>query len=98
VFCRFMSSGNSYKDCGHPCEQHKVHLRDEKGDDHLVLADMGTCTRVFTFVWCAAQTLLVGLLVVGFGDVWVLARSAGMVGMVLRCGCYTMQIKNGVEA
>lgn len=40
VFCRFLSEGNSYKDCGHPCEQHRVHLRDEQGADHLVLADM----------------------------------------------------------
>lgn len=47
VFCRFLSSGNSYKDCGHPCEKHKVHLRDEKGDDHLVLADMGCRNTVF---------------------------------------------------
>ncbi|MEZ4664102.1 MAG: hypothetical protein R2911_41750 [Caldilineaceae bacterium] len=21
VFCRFLSSGTSYKDCGHPCEK-----------------------------------------------------------------------------
>ncbi|KAF5827798.1 hypothetical protein DUNSADRAFT_18713 [Dunaliella salina] len=47
VFCRFLSSGNSYKDCGHPCEQHKVHLRNEKGADHLVLADMGCRNTVF---------------------------------------------------
>ena len=28
VFCRFLSDGNSYKDCGHPCESADVHLRD----------------------------------------------------------------------
>lgn len=27
VFCRFLSNGNSYKDCGHPCERSTVHLR-----------------------------------------------------------------------
>jgi len=42
VFCRFLSDGSSYKDCGHPCETSQVHLRStETGDDHLVLADMG---------------------------------------------------------
>jgi hypothetical protein len=42
VFCRFLSNGSSYKDCGHPCETSTVHLRStETGDDHLVLADMG---------------------------------------------------------
>lgn len=38
---RFLSNGNSYLDCGHPCEQHTVQLRDSAGEDHLVLADMG---------------------------------------------------------
>ncbi|EFJ50364.1 hypothetical protein VOLCADRAFT_116887 [Volvox carteri f. nagariensis] len=47
VFCRFLSSGNSYKDCGHPCESHRLHLRDNGGADHLVLADMGCRNTVF---------------------------------------------------
>ncbi|GIL91501.1 hypothetical protein Vretimale_18788 [Volvox reticuliferus] len=47
VFCRFLSSGNSYKDCGHPCETHRLHLRDDNGADHLVLADMGCRNTVF---------------------------------------------------
>jgi len=47
VFCRFLSDGNSYKDCGHPCEKHTVHLRDTQGADHLVLADMGCRNTVF---------------------------------------------------
>jgi collagenase-like PrtC family protease len=40
VFCRFLSDGNSYKDCGHPCEKNSVSLRSFDGQDHLVLADM----------------------------------------------------------
>ena len=47
VFCRFMSDGNSYKDCGHPCETKNLHLRDNHGADHLVLADMGCRNTVF---------------------------------------------------
>lgn len=47
VFCRFLSDGNSKDDCGHPCEQHTVHLRDASGHDHLVLADMGCRNTVF---------------------------------------------------
>ena len=47
VFCRFMSDGNSYKDCGHPCETKNLHLRDTQGADHLVLADMGCRNTVF---------------------------------------------------
>lgn len=48
VFCRFLSDGNSYKDCGHPCEMNTVHLRDAQGSDHLVLADMGCRNTVFS--------------------------------------------------
>lgn len=48
VFCRFLSDGQSYKDCGHPCETNTVHLRDRGGQDHLVLADMGCRNTVFS--------------------------------------------------
>jgi putative protease len=47
VFCRFLSSGTSYKDCGHPCEQHRVTMRDERGREHPVLADVGCRNTVF---------------------------------------------------
>jgi len=47
VFCRFLSDGDSFRDCGHPCESAHVHLRDERGADHLVLADMGCRNTVF---------------------------------------------------
>ena len=47
VFCRFLSDGDSFRDCGHPCETSHVHLRDDRGDDHLVLADMGCRNTAF---------------------------------------------------
>ena len=47
VFARFLSHGNSYRDCGRPCEQHSVHVRDPGGADHLVLADIGCRNTVF---------------------------------------------------
>jgi len=47
VFCRFLSSGTSYKDCGHPCEQHRVALRDTSGRAHPVMADVGCRNTVF---------------------------------------------------
>jgi putative protease len=47
VFCRFLSTGTSYKDCGHPCEQHRVALRDTNGRAHPVMADVGCRNTVF---------------------------------------------------
>ena len=47
VFCRFLSSGTSYRDCGHPCESHRVALRDQNGREHPVMADVGCRNTVF---------------------------------------------------
>ncbi|MCS6883415.1 MAG: DUF3656 domain-containing protein [Oscillochloridaceae bacterium] len=47
VFCRFLSAGTSYKDCGRPCERHQVTLRDQRGREHPVLADVGCRNTVF---------------------------------------------------
>ena len=47
VFCRFLSTGTSYKDCGRPCEKHTVSLRDVNGRAHPLLADIGCRNTVF---------------------------------------------------
>jgi putative protease len=47
VFCRFLSTGTSYRDCGRPCEKHRVELRDQSGRSHPVLADVGCRNTVF---------------------------------------------------
>ncbi len=47
VFCRFLSNGTSYLDCGQPCESHKVALRDGQGRSHPVMADVGCRNTVF---------------------------------------------------
>ena len=47
VFARFLSNGKSYLDCGRPCEEHRVALRDAAGRAHPVLADVGCRNTVF---------------------------------------------------
>jgi putative protease len=47
VFCRFLSTGTSYKDCGRPCEKHTVSLRDVNGREHPLVADVGCRNTVF---------------------------------------------------
>ena len=47
VFCRFLSKGTSFRDCGRPCERHRVELRDTSGRAHPVMADVGCRNTVF---------------------------------------------------
>jgi len=47
VFCRFLSTGTSYRDCGRPCEKHRVELKDSPGRAHPVMADVGCRNTVF---------------------------------------------------
>ncbi len=47
VFCRFLSNGTSYRDCGRPCEKHRVALKDQAGRAHPVMADVGCRNTVF---------------------------------------------------
>jgi putative protease len=47
VFCRFLSTGTTHKDCGRPCESHRVELRDGGGRRHPVMADVGCRNTVF---------------------------------------------------
>ena len=47
VFCRFLSTGTSYRDCGRPCEKHQVQLKDSAGRAHPVMADVGCRNTVF---------------------------------------------------
>lgn len=39
VFAAFLSKGSSYRDCGKPCEKHKVKLKDPYGNMHFLKAD-----------------------------------------------------------
>jgi putative protease len=47
VFCRFLSKGTSFRDCGRPCEKHRVALKDKNERAHPVMADVGCRNTVF---------------------------------------------------
>ncbi len=53
VFCAFMSDGTDYTNCGRPCEQYEVKLRDRTGKHHVLKADAGCRNTVFN---ATAQT------------------------------------------
>jgi putative protease len=47
VFCAFLSNGKDFRDCGRPCDQHDVKLRDRVGAEHPLKADVGCRNTVF---------------------------------------------------
>jgi len=47
VFCAFLSTGKDYRDCGRPCDRHRVALRDRVGADLPLKADAGCRNTVY---------------------------------------------------
>jgi putative protease len=47
VFCAFLSTGKDYRDCGRPCDTHRVALRDRLGAELPLRADAGCRNTVF---------------------------------------------------
>ncbi|WP_415399975.1 DUF3656 domain-containing U32 family peptidase [Synechococcus sp. W4D4] len=47
LFCAFLSDGHDHTDCGRPCEQHQVLLRDRSGAEHPLRADLGCRNTLF---------------------------------------------------
>jgi len=47
LFCAFLSDGHDHTDCGRPCEQHTVTLRDRSGAEHPLRADLGCRNTLF---------------------------------------------------
>ena len=47
VFAHTLSNGKDYRDCGRPCDHHKVDLRDRVGESHPLVADVGCRNTLF---------------------------------------------------
>lgn len=47
VIAALLSSGKDHRDCGRPCEKHKISLKDRAGMIHPVEADVGCRNTVF---------------------------------------------------
>jgi len=50
VFAAFLSKGKDHRDCGRPCDLHKIELKDRTGALFPVLADTGCRNTVFNSV------------------------------------------------
>jgi putative protease len=50
VYCTFLSDGTDYTNCGRPCEEHRVSLRDRVGFSHPVRVDEGCRNTVYNAI------------------------------------------------
>lgn len=47
VFAHTLSNGKDHRDCGRPCDHHRVDLRDRVGEAHPLVADVGCRNTLF---------------------------------------------------
>ncbi len=65
VYSHLLSNGHDYRDCGRPCEQHLIQLRDGDGLEHPVIVDVGCRNTVFNARAQSAAACLPALLTAG---------------------------------
>lgn len=58
VFAAFLSTGSSFRDCGKPCEDHRVELKDQFGNFHQIKADQECRNTMFNATSQSAAKLI----------------------------------------
>jgi putative protease len=58
VFAAFLSTGSSFRDCGKPCEEHRVELKDQFGNYHQIKADQECRNTMFNSTSQSAAKLV----------------------------------------
>jgi putative protease len=87
VFCAVLSPGTNKTNCGRPCDDHVVKLRDRIGVEHPLTADVGCRNTLFNAVPQSAAEAVPALLARGVGHfrVELLDESAEAIGDIIRC-------------
>jgi putative protease len=87
VFCAVLSPGTNKTNCGRPCDDHVVRLRDRVGAEHLLTADVGCRNTLFNAVPQSAAEAVPGLMVAGVRHfrIELLDEPAAEIERVIRC-------------
>jgi putative protease len=85
VFAGMLSTGKDWRDCGRPCDRHKVELRDRSGAEFPVIADTGCRNTIFNSGPQSAAEYLPQMLALGvrWFRVELLRQTAAEVGPLL---------------
>jgi len=65
VFCALLSPGTNHTNCGRPCDEHQVRLRDRLGLEHLLQADVGCRNTLYNAVAQSGAEVVPELLTAG---------------------------------
>jgi putative protease len=68
VFCAVLSPGTNKTNCGRPCDDHQVELRDRMGIEHPLHADVGCRNTLFNAVPQSAAEVVPSLLTAGIAN------------------------------
>jgi len=68
VFCSVLSPGTNKSNCGRPCDEHLVQLRDRIGMEHPLKADIGCRNSLFNAVPQSAAEVVPDLIAHGVRD------------------------------
>jgi putative protease len=86
VFCAVLSPGTNKTNCGRPCDDHVVHLRDRIGVEHPLTADVGCRNTLYNAVPQSAAEAVPMLAARGVRHMRIefLAESADEIGRVVQ--------------
>jgi putative protease len=65
VFAAMLSNGKDWRDCGRPCDSHRVELRDRVGAEFPLMADTGCRNTVFNSIPQSAAEYVPQMLALG---------------------------------
>jgi len=85
VFCAVMSPGTNKHNCGRPCDDHVVELRDRVGMEHTLTADVGCRNTLFNAVPQSGAEAIPQLLKAGVRDfrIEILNSSPDEIGSII---------------
>jgi putative protease len=86
VFCAVLSPGTNKTNCGRPCDEHVVKLRDRIGVEHLLTADVGCRNTLYNAVPQSAAEVVPALVARGVEHyrVELLDESADEIGRIVK--------------
>ncbi|MDC1174962.1 DUF3656 domain-containing protein [Bacteriovoracaceae bacterium] len=97
VFAAFLSKGSSFKDCGKPCEKHKVELKDPYGNYHTLQADQECRNTLYKNIPQAMTSKMKEWQTVNIGSFRIEALNESGEELARKCDLYGQFLDNKIE-